>query len=110
MTQYMAEWTRWLEPSSLGHVWSAFTDTENWLYGSWDEQKYHVYMGLRNVPYFNDYMDYLLDSRADKEYLNRHGLDYTDIHDPRKLHATMSGGRAVGGALNFVSRNVVRLY
>lgn len=83
---------------------------KDWLYGGYDETKLRHFNILHNIPVFGDYMDYLLDSRADKEYLSRYGMDYSDIHDPRKLRSTGSGSRLVGSSLNFVSKNVSRLY
>ena len=81
-----------------------------WLYGDYDEDKLGQFELLHNIPFVGDYMDYLLDRRADKEYMDRYGLDYSDIHDPRKLRQTSSGTRFIGGALNFVSSNVKKLY
>lgn len=81
-----------------------------WLYGEWSEEKLHQFEFLSNVPFVGNYLDYLLDKRADEEYLRRYGLDYSDIHDPRKLRQTSSGSRLAGSSLNFVSKNVTRLY
>lgn len=97
-------------PSWLGEAYDGLFNTESWLYGEWTEEKYNVYLGLRNIPVFSNYMDYLLDKRRSDEYLNRHGMDYSNIHDPRKLFQTNSGTALIGGSLNFVSRNVTRLY
>lgn len=82
----------------------------NWLYGPYDEQKYKTAVFLYGVPFVGDYMDYLLDVRAGKEYLERHGMDYSDIHDFRKLSGSDSGARLSGSVLNYVSRNLTRLY
>lgn len=97
-------------PDWLKEYYYAITDTKNWLYGPWNENKYNAYVTLSRLYFFGDYMDYLLDVRRDKEYLDRHGMDYSDIHDPRKLHESSSGGNLSMGTLNFVSRNVSRLY
>lgn len=77
-----------------------------WLYGDYDETKYTVFSTLYSIPGVHDYIDYLLDRRADKEYFERYGMGYSDIHDPRKLKQTRSFGRY----LNFVSDNVGSLY
>lgn len=82
----------------------------NWLYGPYDEQKYNTAVFLHGVPFVGDYMDYLLDVRAGKEYLERHGMDYSDIHDFRKLLGSNSGSRLSRDVINFVSSNVDRLY
>lgn len=81
-----------------------------WLYGSWDKEKYDRYKLLNAIPGISHYMDYLLDIRADNEYLNRYGMDYSDIHDPRKLSQTGSSAVLGGYAYHFVSKNVNRLY
>lgn len=83
---------------------------KDWLYGEWNEQKVKEFELLHRVDIVGDYMDYLLDLRSDQEYLNRYGMDWSDIHDPRKLHSTASGSRLAGSTLNFVSKNVHRLY
>lgn len=81
----------------------AFTD---WLYGPYDRTKYSQFAALYAVPGIHQYMDYLLDQRRTSEYMNRHQLSYSDIHDPRKLYSTQS----IGSMVNFVSSNVKRLY
>lgn len=90
-----------------------YTLTENgisrWLYGEWSEEKLRKYEMLNAVPGIHQYMDYLLDIRADNEYLRRYGMDYSDIHDPRKLRQASSGSSAFGTILN-VSKNVAELY
>lgn len=83
---------------------------EEWLYGDWNEEKYHQYMLLSRVPVVGEYLDYKLDLRADKEYLTRYGMDYTDIHDPRKLRATSSGSALVSSSFNMISKNIDKLY
>lgn len=82
----------------------------DWLYGDWSEEKYNQYLALNSVYPIHLYMDYLLDRRSTGEYLNRYGLDYTDIHDPRKLASTRSGTAIGSYALNMVSKNVGKLY
>lgn len=84
-----------------------FTD---WLYGEYDEQKLTQFEMLHNIPFLGDYMDYKLDLRADQEYLNRNGMSYSDIHDPRKLKQVSSGSRMYSSGFQFVSKNVGRLY
>lgn len=82
----------------------------DWLYGEWSEQKLKEFEILHNIPIVSNYMDYVLDHRADQEYLDRYGMDYSDIHDPRKLHQFSSGSSFVGSSVNFVSSNLHRLY
>lgn len=81
-----------------------------WLYGPWDKEKYERYQMLNLIPGVSHYMDYLLDVRADNEYLHRYGMDYSNIHDPRKLRQTGSGTALGGYAIHSVSKNVGRLY
>lgn len=81
-----------------------------WLYGPYDETKYKQYLAFHSVPVLGQYMDYLLDYRASSEYLNRYGLDWSNIHDPRKLAISGSGTALARIGVNFVSKNVERLY
>lgn len=82
----------------------------DWLYGDYNETKLRQFTLLHNIPFVSNYMDYLLDLRANNEYLERYGMDYTDVHDPRKLSSVRSGSQLVGSSLNFVSKNVDKLY
>lgn len=95
------------DPSNWSTNDNPLTD---WLYGDWDETKYQQFLALHLVPVLSDYLDLMLDYRADQEYLNRYGLSYADIHDPRKLRTSGSFGRFVSSGMNFVSSNVKDLY
>lgn len=77
-----------------------------WLYGDYDEGKLKTFEVLYSIPGIRNYMDMLLDYRADREYLNRYGMSWSDIHDPRKLHSV----RSTSGMISFVSENVDKLY
>lgn len=81
-----------------------------WLYGEYDKDKLAQFEFLHSLPLVGSYMDYKLDLRADQEYMDRYQLDYSDIHDPRKLRQTSSGSRFIGSSMNFVSKNVSKLY
>lgn len=82
-----------------------------WLYADdWNQAKLEEFERRYAIPGFRQYLDYLLDRRADSEYLNRYGMDYSDIHDPRKLRETNSAAHLYGSVYNFVSDNVKRLY
>lgn len=107
--------SQWLNNSSKKNKdpenWSIDDNpVTDWLYGDWNEEKYKQYIALSIVPVVRDYMDAMLDLRADQEYLSRYGLSYTDLHDPRKLRTTGSFGRFVSSGVNFVSHNVEKLY
>lgn len=78
----------------------------DWLYGDWSESKYDLYKRVNQIPGVNQYFNYLLDKRADSEYMRHNQIDWSDIHDPRKLSQTSS----YGGLVNYVSNNVSRLY
>lgn len=80
-----------------------------WLYGSWSKEKLREFELLHQVPILRQYMDYLLDVRADDEYLNRYGMDYSDIHNPLKLKQAHSGFSYIGSIIG-VSENIAKLY
>lgn len=88
----------------LDHI-KQFVLTDNWSKG-----KLQTYEAMSNVPVLGQYMNYLLDVRADEEYLRRYKMDYSDIHDPRKLRQTSSGSRLFGESIEYVSKSVSRLY
>lgn len=81
-----------------------------WLYGEYDSEKLQQFNFLYQLPVVHQYFDYLLDLRAQKEYMNRYNLTPQDVHDPRKLHSTDSFGRFVHSGLNFVSDMAKHLY
>lgn len=82
----------------------------DWLYGEWNEEKLRTFEKLYAIRPVKIYFDYLLDRRADREYLDRYGLDYTSVHDPRKLRQVGSASTMYGYGMNFVSDNVRKLY
>lgn len=83
---------------------------QDWLYGEWSEEKYGTFKALYSIPGIREYFDYLLDMRSDSEYMNRYQLDWSDIHDPRKLSSTGSTSRLVGSAYRMIGRNINSLY
>lgn len=84
-----------------------FTD---WLYGDWNEEKFNQYEVLDHIPGMHEYMEYKLDHRKTQEYFNRYDMDYTDVHDPRKLYEHGSAGSYFTYGLDRVSDNFKRLY
>lgn len=96
---------------ALTRLGFAYADKKfgEWLYGEYDQEKLTQFELLYATP-LKYYMDYKLNVRADEEYLNRYGMDYSDIHDPRKLKQTSSAAAMYGHALNYVSKNLHRLY
>lgn len=83
---------------------------QDWLYGEWNEEKYTKFKALYAIPGIKEYFDYLLDMRSDSEYLKRYGMDYSDIHDPRKMPGFGSSTRFIGSSYRMISNNVTRLY
>lgn len=82
-----------------------------WLYeDNWDERKYNKFLAYYSIPLVSNYMDYLLDRRAAQEYLNRYGMSYSDIHDPRKLISTKGSVSFTRATYSFVSDNIDKLY
>lgn len=82
-----------------------------WLYDdNWSKTKLQMYELIDSTRIGHAYMDYLLSRRSDEEYLDRYGMDYPDIHDPRKLSQTGAFSELAHVGLNFVSDNVKRLY
>lgn len=77
--------------------------------GDWNETKYQQFNLLYATP-LRYYMDAVLDHRSAEEYLDRYGMDYTDIHDPRKLTGTSSTATFVSSGYRMVSRNIEKLY
>lgn len=93
----------------LNRQWN---NSVTWLYGEdsdgWTEKDQHDFEVMRTNPVMRWLMDSELDKRASREYMSRYNLDWSDVHDPRKVTATNS--QAVFNSLNFVSSNVTRLY
>lgn len=93
----------------LSRQWN---NSVNWLYGQdadgWTEKDQHDFEVMRTNPVMAYLMDAELDKRATREYMANRGLTWSDIHDPRKVHAT--NAQAVFNSLNFVSSNITRLY
>lgn len=85
----------------------SFTD---WLYGEYSEDKLFQFEMLYHIPLVKNYMDFQLDLRADREYMNRYQISYSDIHDPRKLRSVSSGSSFYGSAYQMISRNLDKLY
>lgn len=84
------------------------TAVSRWLYEPWTKEKYETYKVLNSIPGVHQYLDYLLDIRADNEYLERYGMDYSDIHDPRKLSQTGSSSGLYSQVM--YSKNIHKLY
>lgn len=110
MARKMSNGSTYYGPDSLFEFADAINHPKEWLYGPWSEEKYRTYKFLNIVPGVRDYMDYLLSVRSDEEYLRRYGMDYSDIHDPRKLSQTGSFQNLGRSSVSYVSSNIKRLY
>lgn len=100
-------------PLRPGNNHATFEDNAfaTWLYtAEWNDENLSKFYALYAVEPTKTYIDYLLDRRADQEYLNRYGITSSDIHDPRKLRTTSSASRLYGYAIESVSDNFKRLY
>lgn len=84
------------------------------LQDDWTESEYNQFQFLYNLELpligkpFQGYIDSILDERRDKEYFQNHGMDYSDIHDPRNMPSSRSV--SYGKAFNWASDNFKRLY
>lgn len=92
---------------------TAFWDPNQFLNSEWSYEKQKAFNDLYNFSVFGwspfrDQFDSILDSRNDQLYLDRYGLDWSDVKDPRKL--SQSKRSASVNAINFVSSNIKRLY
>lgn len=90
-------------------LYGTFTDRDYW-YGDYDDRKLKKFQALYSIPGFRQIMDYNLDLIKDEQYLERYGMTYADVKDPRKLASTASAGQVYGIAWSMISRNVSRLY
>lgn len=77
---------------------------------NWNETKYQQFTLLYSIPVVSNYMDAVLSNRSGKEYLNRYGMDYSDIHDPRKLSGTAQTAGFIGSSYRMISSNIGKLY
>lgn len=99
-------------PKEFGPYVQAFWDPVGFLDGEWSYDKQKAFSNLYNFSIggwspFRNQFDSILDARNDQLYLDRYGLDYSDVKDPRKF---VHGSSPVVHTLNFVSDNVKRLY
>lgn len=90
-------------------LYGTLTDNHYW-YGKYSKEKLDRYNFYQNVPLYGQYINYKLDKIKDAQYLNRYGMDYSDILDPRKLYSSSSASQLYGSVLNYASRNISRLY
>lgn len=83
---------------------------DDFLYGDMSKGKYDAISFLYALPFFHELIDWRMDSRKAQEYLDRYGMDWSDVHDFRKLSSFGSQSRLIGSAYRMVSKNVEDLY
>lgn len=93
-------------PKHLKPYMMAFWDTESWLNGEWSKEDQDAFNFLYDFSLFRGKFDEILDAKSHAAYLRNNQLDYSDVYDPRKLKSVTTHSQAV----NFVSRNIGRLY
>lgn len=79
-------------------------------YGNYDEKKYKEFNFWYSVPFIRPLMDYDIDKARSDSYMQRFGLNYSDILDPRKMLDHQSTSNLYGSGMNFVSSNWRKLY
>lgn len=86
-------------------------DLKDWLYeDNYDQKKFEKVAILSSLPGIGLYVNNVLDMRAATEYLRNNQMTWSDIHDPRKLSGFGSTAAIGRAGVNFISRNVKRLY
>lgn len=81
---------------------------DNW-YGNYDEKKYKSYQFFHSIWPVSAYIDNNINDAKANLYLKRYNYDYTSIKDPSALYNSDNGSRTLG-AINWVGRNIGRLY
>lgn len=81
----------------------------------WNETKYNQYMVNRAVlPGYSEIADYRIGKYKNDWYMQRYGLTWDQVQQPWNLPGYNQQSSAVGSsshrALNFVSKNIERLY
>lgn len=71
-----------------------------------DRQMYQIKSFVASLPVFGDFMRYRDNMSYMDDYLRNRGLSYSDIRYPTRT----VGFGSYGGGLNYVSKNVERLY
>lgn len=100
-------------PKELESYMQAFWDPVGFLDGEWTYEKQDAFNNLYNLNFagwspFRNQFDAILDKRDNAQYMDRYGINWSDVKDPRKL--SQSHNAPVVHSLNFVSSNIKRLY
>lgn len=91
-------------------IYGTFTDDRYWYGGYDDPTKDDRFSFYYSIPGIQNMIDYRLDNVNWDFYKDRYNLDDSMVGDPRKKPTARSTTNAVRYGLNFVSRNVSRLY
>lgn len=83
---------------------------DDYLYGDMTKEKYDILSFLYAFHGPREFIDWRMDVRATQEYMNRYDMDWSDIHDFRKLKSFNSQSTIIGSAYRMVSKNVEDLY
>lgn len=81
---------------------------DNW-YGNYDEKKYKSYQFFSSFPFVDAEVENSIANGKTKSYLERYGMDYSDIVDPSSLYNAGNTSRTIH-QLNWVGNNISRLY
>lgn len=85
--------------------------TMDWLYGTeWDERKANQYLIMKNTPITSWAIDYAEGKKEMQEYMERYNMTYSDIHHMSKMPGVSSMSSGTGSVLNWIGRNIGRLY
>lgn len=85
------------------------------LTSGWNESRYNQYMVNRAVlPGYSEIANYRIGKYKNDWYMQRYGMTWNDVVQPWNLPGYNQQSSAVGSgsrrALNYVSKNIERLY
>lgn len=78
--------------------------------GEWDESKYTEYLVNTVLPGMREYTQFLVDFYDDKSYMDRQGIDWSNVRHPWKFKSSNSASSGMRYGYHFVSDNIKRLY
>lgn len=110
----MSDGSTYYGPLSWAEYMDAIYHPKEWLNSEWSKEKQTAFNDLYDFSIggyspFRDTFDKILDERNNDLYMDRYGLTYADVKDPRKLKSNSTVGMALS-TINFVSSNIKRLY
>lgn len=85
--------------------------TMDWLYNTeWNERKVNQYLLAKNFFLTSWAIDYAEGKKQMLEYMDRYGMDYSDIHHISKMPGISQMSSGYGRVTNWIGRNIGRLY